>query len=248
MNIAVIPARGGSQRISRKNIRLFAGRPMLAWSIEAAQESQLFEQILVSTDDPEIASVARSLGAVVPFTRPKHLADHHTGLIPVISHAAEWVIANYPRLEGLCCMLATAPLLQIADLTGARQRLDEGNWEYCFSASPFPAPVQRSFQLLDSQLSGVRMLFPEHLNSRSQDLPACYHDAAQFYWGKPTAWLQQLPIFAEHSSVWLLPRWRVQDIDTEEDWRRAEILFQLVKAGVAAGSFNPAQFRKPVRD
>lgn len=256
MNIAVIPARGGSQRIARKNIRLFAGRPMLAWSIEAARESGLFEHILVSTDDPEIASIARSLGAIVPFMRPDHLADPHTGLIPVVAHAAEWGIEHYPHISGLCCLLATAPLLQVADLAGARQRMDQGNWEYCFSATPFPAPVQRSFRLIDpgqgtpatDQPGVVQSLFPEHLNSRSQDLPAVYHDAAQFYWGKPTAWLQQLPIFAEHSTVWLLPRWRVQDIDTEEDWHRAEILFQLIKAGVAAESFDSVEARRSSPD
>ena len=172
MNLCVIPARGGSKRIPRKNIRVFAGKPMIAYAIEAAQKSGLFSRIVVSTDDEEVAKISREIGAEVPFMRPAELSDD------------------------------------------------------VFSATTFGYPI---FRAIEQQADGkLRMFFPEYFLSRSQDLPEAIHDAGQFYWGLPGAWLENKQIFDRWSSVVMLPRWRVQDVDTPEDWERAEILARLL--------------------
>ncbi len=222
MRVAVIPARGGSKRIPRKNIRPFAGRPMIAHSIDAAANSGLFDRIIVSTEDEEIAEVAGRCGAEVPFRRPAGIADDRTGTIEVIAHAVQWLQQEGAALRAVCCIYATAPFIQQRDLKVGLDMLEAGGWQYVFAATSFAAPVQRAFRR-DAD-GGLTMFFPQHFQSRSQDLPESLHDAAQFYWGRPQAWLQRLLIFDRHSSVVSLPRWRVQDIDTEDDWRRAEWL------------------------
>jgi pseudaminic acid cytidylyltransferase len=222
VRVAVIPARGGSKRIPRKNIRPFAGRPMIAHSIEAASQSGLFDRILVSTDDDEIADVARACGAEAPFRRPADISDDRSGTTEVVAHAVQWLQQQGAAPQAVCCIYATAPFLQQDDLKAGLELLDSGGWQYVFAATNFAAPVQRAFQR-DGR-GGLTMLFPEHFATRSQDLPEALHDAGQFYWGLPGAWLKRLRVFDAHSSVVLLPRWRVQDIDTEEDWIRAEWL------------------------
>jgi pseudaminic acid cytidylyltransferase len=223
--IAVIPARGGSKRIPGKNIRLFFGKPMIAWSIEAAKSSGLFDRIIVSTDDAGIAAVARQYGAEVPFTRPAELATDLAGTGAVISHATRWAM-QHGQVHSVCCILATAPFMRAEDLAQGWQRLTAGQWQFAFAATDFAAPIFRSFRLKDE--GGVEMFFPEHYETRSQDLPRALHDAAQFYWGRPSAWLEEKRVFEPHSDVVLVPRWRVQDIDTEEDWVRAELLASLI--------------------
>ena len=227
MNIAIIPARGGSKRIPRKNIKEFCGKPMIAWSIEAAKKSGLFEQIIVSTDDEEIAEVAKQWGAQVPFMRPAELSNDYAGTTEVIAHATQWALDQRLNFEAVCCIYAAAPFIQVVDLKLGLTKLNSGDWSYAFTATDFPAPIFRSFQQTSG--GGLTMFFPENFEKRSQDLPTALHDAAQFYWGLPEAWLSGKRIFAEHSTPIVLPRWRVQDIDTLEDLNRAELIFELLK-------------------
>jgi N-acylneuraminate cytidylyltransferase len=227
MNIAIIPARGGSKRIPRKNIKDFGGKPMIAWSIEAAKASDLFDHVIVSTDDDEIIQVARQWGAEVPFVRPPCLSDDYAGTTEVIAHATQWALDQGWQVGAVCCLYATAPLVQAADLQQGLAALRSRRWDYAFSVSDYAAPIFRSFRVLPE--GGVEMFFPEHFATRSQDLPVAFHDAGQFYWGRPDAWLEGKPIFARHSCPVIIPRWRVQDIDTMEDWHRAELLLQIIK-------------------
>lgn len=220
MKAAVIPVRGGSKRIPRKNIRAFAGKPMIAHSISAALQSGLFERVIISTDDEEIAEVARTYGAEAPFLRPTELADDHTGTTEVIAHSVEYLRSQGANLSAVCCIYATAPFIRKEDLERGLAILEAGSWQYVFSATTFPFPIFRSFQ--KNHGGGLQMFFPEHFNTRSQDLPEALHDAGQFYWGRPQAWLDKVRIFDVNSTVVTIPRWRVQDIDTEEDWIRAE--------------------------
>lgn len=222
MRIAIIPARGGSKRIPHKNIKMFCGKPMIAWSIEVAKESHLFDLIIVSTDDNEIAEIAREWGAEVPFMRPAILANDLAGTAPVISHATQWALSQGFDVSAVCCIYATAPFIRAADLIEGWNELDSGNWEYVFTTTDFAAPIFRSFERAIN--GGVQMFFPEHALTRSQDLPVALHDAAQFYWGRTSAWLEQKQVFDLYSKPLMIPRWRVQDIDSQADWDRAEML------------------------
>ncbi len=226
MNVAVIPARGGSKRIPRKNIREFAGKPMIAHSIECAIKSNLFSRLIVSTDDEEVSEIARAFGAEVPFRRPKELSDDQATTNEVMAHSVRWLTGGGAAPSAVCCIYATAPFIRADDLKKGRAVLESGSWEYVFSATDYGFPVFRSFRKTGA--GGLKMLFPEHLNTRSQDLPEIFHDAAQFYWGRPHAWLQSLQIFDIKSTIIPIPRWRVQDIDTEQDWIRAEAMMQYV--------------------
>jgi pseudaminic acid cytidylyltransferase len=222
MNVAVIPARGGSKRIPRKNVRAFAGKPMIAHSIECAKESGVFDRIIVSTDDEEISRISRDYGAEVPFVRPKELSDDYANTTDVMSHAVGWLEGKGIAASGVCCIYATAPFIRSEDVKNGLAILETGRWAYVFSATTFPAPVFRSFQ--KNADGGIEMLFPQHYASRSQDLPEALHDAGQFYWARPRTWLDGAAIFGINSTVISIPRWRVQDIDTEEDWVRAEAM------------------------
>lgn len=222
MRLAVIPARGGSKRIPRKNIKSFHGKPMIAWSIEAAKLSGLFERIIVSTDDAEIAEVARQWGAEVPFLRPDLLSGDYVGTTEVIAHATRWTIEQGLEVEAVCCIYATAPFVQAEDLMRGWTALYSGEWVYAFTVSDFAAPIFRAFS--QTKEGGIEMFFPEHFDKRSQDLPAAFHDAGQFYWGRTEAWLKCSRIFDRNSIPIVIPRWRVQDIDTLDDWLRAELM------------------------
>ena len=228
MKLAIIPARGGSKRIPRKNIKLFCAKPMIAWSIEAALQSGCFDQVIVSTDDQEIAKVARSYGATVPFKRPAELSDDHTGTIPVIRHAIEWFNAQGQSVEQACCLYATAPFVSPDDIRRGFDTLVGNDSDYAFSVTSYAFPIQRAIRL--NAEGRVEMFNPEHFNTRSQDLEEAFHDAGQFYWGKADAWLQGRMIFSSGSEPVPLPRHRVQDIDTPEDWVRAEWLFKAIQA------------------
>jgi N-acylneuraminate cytidylyltransferase len=225
MKLAVIPARGGSKRIPRKNIKLFCGKPMIAWSIESALQSGCFDQVIVSTDDAEIAEVARQCGAQVPFMRPAELSDDYTGTTSVIAHAINWFATQAQMPEQVCCLYATAPFVTAADLRTGLQTLLETDCDYVFSVSSYAFPIQRAIRI--SKSNRVEMFSPEYFNSRSQDLEDAYHDAGQFYWGQAKAWLDNKMIFSSASTPQLLPRYRVQDIDTPEDWQFAEYLFHI---------------------
>lgn len=226
--IAIIPARGGSKRIPRKNIKLFCAKPMIAWSIDAALQSGCFDQVIVSTDDQEIAEVARQYGATVPFMRPAELSDDHTGTVPVIQHAIEWVNAQGQPVEQACCLYATAPFVSAEDINRGLDILNATQSDYAFSVTSYAFPIQRAIRLNDE--GRVQMFNPEHFNTRSQDLEEAFHDAGQFYWGTADAWLQGRMIFGTGSVPVPLPRHRVQDIDTPEDWVRAEWLFKAMQA------------------
>jgi len=222
MKIAIIPARGGSKRIPRKNIKSFNGKPMISWPILAAVESNLFDEIIVSTDDEEIANVAMQYGASAPFIRPKEISGDLTTTAEVMSHAVNWMYESDYEIDTVCCIYATAPFIQISDLKNSLKIFDSNSWEFVFTATGFQSSIFRGFKTTKDD--GVEMLYPEFFDSRSQDLPSVYHDAAQFYWGKPLAWLEQKKIFANHSIAYIIPNYRVQDIDTTDDWRRAELI------------------------
>ncbi|CAI1560850.1 pseudaminic acid cytidylyltransferase [Serratia fonticola] len=226
MKIAIIPARGGSKRIPRKNIKEFCGKPMIAYSIEAALESGLFERIIVSTDDDEIAGVANEYGAEAPFVRPEHLSNDHCGTVPVIKHAAEWLISQGEKPESICCIYATAPFLNKEDLVLGYERLCTTECDYAFSATSFPYPIQRALSI-DSDMR-VSMFNPELFYVRSQELCEAWHDAGQFYWGTCDAWINEKPVFNSDARAVLLPRHRVQDIDTMEDWTLAEWSYKTI--------------------
>lgn len=228
MNIAVIPARGGSKRIPRKNIKEFCGQPMIAWSIKAAQKSNCFERIIVSTDDDEIASVAQKCGAEVPFMRPEVLSNDYVGTTAVVNHTVKWLIEHGEKSQNVCCLYATAPFVQPQDLQRGLEILQTQECDYVFSVTSFAFPIQRAIRITQEQR--VEMFQPEYFTTRSQDLEEAYHDAGQFYWGTTQAWLNGKSLFSNHSTPVVLPRHRVQDIDTQEDWLRAEWLFRALQA------------------
>jgi N-acylneuraminate cytidylyltransferase len=227
MKLAVIPARGGSKRIPRKNIKMFCGKPMIAWSIQAALESGCFDQVIVSTDDAEIAAVALQHGAQVPFTRPANLSDDHTGTTAVIAHAINWFVAQGQQPDKVCCLYATAPFVSAESLRQGLTVLTDTCADYAFSVTSYAFPIQRAIRITDT--NRVEMFNPEHFATRSQDLEEVYHDAGQFYWGQAEAWLNNKLIFSPSSAPIKLPRHRVQDIDTPEDWLRAEWLFKALQ-------------------
>ena len=236
MRLAVIPARGGSKRIPRKNIRPFCGLPMIAWPIRAAIDSGCFDRIVVSTDDAEIAELGRHYGAEAPFVRPAELSDDHSGTIPVIAHAIQWQGESDRAASEVCCIYATAPFINAADIRRGLEVLDESDADYAFSVTSYPFPIQRAIRLTPERR--MAMFQPEHFDTRSQDLEEAWHDAGQFYWGKAEAWLAGAPLFGPASVPVVLPRHRVQDIDTLEDWERAELMF---KAMVNTGMNAPVQ-------
>ena len=225
MRVAIIPARGGSKRIPRKNIKPFAGLPIIAYSIKAALESNLFDRIIVTTDDEEIADVARSFGAEIPFIRPKELSDDHTATIPVIAHAIQ-TLQKQSVIHAACCIYATAPFIRSEDIVTAYNALITQNKHYAFPVTTFPFPIFRSVKRDDA--GNIEMFWPQHFATRSQDLEEAYHDVGQFYWGTPDAWLEGKSIFSEAATTIVLPRHLVQDIDTPEDWHRAELMHKVL--------------------
>ncbi len=224
LTIAVIPARGGSKRIPRKNVKPFAGRPMIHWPIRAALASGLFDDVLVSTDDAEIADVARAAGARCDALRPADLADDHTPLRPVLQQALRaHEAATGAQVDVMCSILATAALLDPDDLRAGRAALGPDTGAFVLAAAPFPAPVQRAFTR--TAHGGLEMLHPEHRLTRSQDLPEAFYDAGQFYWGARAMFLSDAPMFGPTTRMVVLPRDRAIDIDTPEDWIAAERAF-----------------------
>lgn len=220
--IAIIPARGGSKRIPRKNVRPFAGRPMIGYAIQAALDSGLFDRIVVSTDDAEIAEVARACGAEAPFIRPKDLADDHTATVPVIAHALN--VLELDDATPTCCIYPGVPLLQHTDLLRARELLSVCTPEYVFPVASYPSPVQRALLRLPDGLS--RPMQPEYMQTRTQDLAPAFFDAGQFYWALASTWRAGLSIHG-HSRTLVVPEWRSVDIDTPGDWARAEALYRV---------------------
>jgi pseudaminic acid cytidylyltransferase len=225
----VIPARGGSKRIPGKNIRDFCGKPMIAWSVEAALKSRCFDRVVVSTDSREIAEIAEQYGAEIPFFRPASLSDDLTGTLPVMAHAVDSLIDLERDTEALvCCIYATAPFVRSIDIIRGYDELANSEGDFAFSVTTYPYPIQRSLKMTPD--GRVEMFWPEHFHSRSQDLEEAWHDAGQFYWGRAAAWANQRPIFSSRSLPVPLQRHMVQDIDSKEDWIRAEYMFEALRA------------------
>jgi pseudaminic acid cytidylyltransferase len=226
VNVALIPARGGSKRIPRKNIKEFLGKPIIAYSIEAAITSGCFEKVLVSTDDDEIAKIARDYGAEVPFKRPAELSDDYATSIEVVLHAINWLAEHDIAPENLCLLYATAPLVRAKHLRESLALLEATpEKQFCFSVTEYHYPIQRALHI--SAQGEIEMFQPEHLLTRSQDLKRAYHDAGQFYWGRTSAFLAGSVVFSSCSLPYILAPHQVQDIDTLEDWHRAELLVKL---------------------
>jgi len=225
MNFAIIPARGGSKRIPRKNLKPFCARPIIGYSIAVALESGLFSQVIVSTDDDEIAQVAIQLGATVPFLRPPELSGDLTPTLPVIKHAVESLEHLYGVCAHACCIYPTAPFVRSDDLRAGHESLvNNPGLSFALSVTSFPFPIQRALKV--GTANRVSMFQPEHEVTRSQDLTPAFHDAGQFYWGTAHAWKTATGIYSSPASAVLLSRTRVQDIDTLEDWHHAEALFR----------------------
>jgi N-acylneuraminate cytidylyltransferase len=227
MKLAVIPARGGSKRIPRKNIKSIGGKPMIAWPIGAAHRTGLFDRIVVSTDDEEIASIARKYGAEVPFMRPAELSDDYTGTSLVIAHAIKWHLKHDFEPIEICCIYATAPFLRSEDIKLGQKTLDQSDVDFAFSVTSYAFPIQRALKL--NADGRIEMFDETNFQMRSQDLPYAYHDAGQFYWGTRDAWISGKPIFGPKSAPVFLPRYRVQDIDTPEDWEQAELMMEVLR-------------------
>ena len=225
MRLCVIPARGGSKRIPGKNTRRFFGRPMIAWAIGHALESNMFDKVIVSTDDENIAQVARSAGAETPFMRPAHLADDLTPTVPVIAHAVETCESMGWDIDYACCIYPCVPFLQTTDLSDAFALMQESNAHFAYPVTDYAHPIQRAMRRLPT---GKMELFqPEHELSRTQDLERSYHDTGQFYWGKAAAWKARMKMHTAGVGL-VVPNWRVVDIDNLEDWRRAELLYEIL--------------------
>ena len=228
MNYCIIPARGGSKRIPRKNIKLFMGKPIIAWSIEAAIKSKCFKNIIISTDDEEIGEVARSYGAEMPFKRPSKLSDDYTGTKAVMKHAINTLteIGISRDNDSFCCLYATAPFIDAKDLIRAmNMAADVDKKCMIYTGTEYAFPIQRSVTI--DKDGYTKAIFPEKIEKRSQDLPTAYHDAGQFYWGVSEVWKNNTSII-ENGRMMVLPKWRVQDIDNVEDWKRAELMYRIL--------------------
>jgi len=226
MNIAIIPARGGSKRIPRKNIKPFRGKPMIAWAIEAAQNSGMFDHVIVSSDDPEIIEVSNKWGAKTPFLRPECLADDLTPTVPVIAHAVKECQKLGWSVNYVCCIYPGVPFLQVDDLIKAYGILNNTKVDFVYPVAEYSHPIQRAMR----QLPSGQMEFMDSVNelTRTQDLEVTFHDAGQFYWGRASAWLERKKMHSDGVGM-VIPNWRVVDIDSFDDWTRAELLGEVLK-------------------
>lgn len=223
MKLAIIPARGGSKRIPRKNIKYFHGKPMIAHAVLAALASNMFDKVIISTEDYEIAQIAQNYGAEVPFVRPVELADDYTPTVPVIAHAIRACSDMGWDIEYACCIYPSAPFITTLDLCSAYHQLIATRAHYVFPITGFPSPIQRALRRLPD--GTVKPFQPEYASTRTQDLELGYFDAGQFYWGRASSWLDGLNVHL-NGVTFVIPEWRVVDIDTLSDWERAELLYQ----------------------
>jgi pseudaminic acid cytidylyltransferase len=221
MNIAIIPARGGSKRIPRKNIKPFAGKPMIAYAIDAAKSSGLFEHVVVTTDDEDIAHISRKYGAETPFMRPPELADDYTPTVPVVANAITTCQSQGWNIELACCIYPGVPFIQVSDLEAGLELLQSTGADYCFPVTEFPSVIQRGLKRADD--GRIAPFHPEHELTRTQDLALAYYDAGQFYWGSVNSWKTNTRLHSGGVGL-LIPSWRVVDIDTNDDWARAELI------------------------
>lgn len=224
-NVAIITARGGSKRIPRKNIKLFRGKPIIAYSIETALSSGLFDYVMVSTDDNEIAEVAKNYGAEVPFARSSETADDFAGTAEVILEVLTELKNIGKQFDNACCIYPTAPFITKQTLEDSLNLLVEKKFNNVFPVCPFSYPIQRALEINDSK---IKMMWAENLNKRSQDLQTTYHDAGQFYWLKVKTFLLDKKVFTQNTGSIILNELQVQDIDTETDWKIAELKHSLL--------------------
>ena len=225
-SICIIPARGGSKRIPRKNIKVFNGFPMIFWAIKIAKMTNIFDKIIVSTEDKEISEIAKSYNAEVPFLRPKDLADDYTNTPEVVEFTIQKLQNLDYKFDSVCCIYPTVPLLIKEDIIDGKKKMDNNiDDKFVFAATTFDYPIQRALIFDDDMKS--KMLDKRYLYTRSQDLDKTFHDAGLFYWGSVAKWLSKDNILQGGLPV-MLPRWRVQDIDNPEDWERAEIIQKLI--------------------
>lgn len=224
-NLAIIPARGGSKRIPRKNIKPFLNKPIIAYSIEAALNSNMFDDIIVSTDDLEIANIAKSYGAKVPFYRSEENANDFAVLADVILEVLEKYSIEGKKHENICCILPTAPFVDGKKIQQAYELFKEYNYDSVFPIIEYSFPIQRSLQIKDNN---VEMVWGEYINIRSQDLKPRYHDSGQFYWIKTKSFMEDKKLFTSNSGAIIVSELESQDIDTETDWKLAEIKYKLM--------------------
>ena len=224
MNIAIIPARGGSRRIPKKNIKKFNGKPIIAWSIKCAKETKIFNKIIVSTDDKKVARIAKKFGAEVPFIRSSRFSKDSVGIIEVVSEATKWLLKNNIKVKNVCCIFPTAPLMKPQDIRLGYKKLIKNNYQYVFSSTTFPSSIYRSLSF-NKKNTNLKICFPKKFNENS----IFFYDAGQFYWGKKDTWIKKKKIFSSHSATVEIPRWRVQDINNSKDWIVAQKLFKGLK-------------------
>ncbi|WP_378186041.1 pseudaminic acid cytidylyltransferase [Aquimarina sp. W85] len=224
-NLAIIPARGGSKRIPKKNIKLFLGKPIISNSIEAALNSNLFDEVMVSTDNSDVADIAIKYGAKVPFLRSEHNANDFATLSDVVKE----VVLQYRNCgktyEKICCILPTAPFINSNKIKKGFQELVSKKLDVVFPVIEFSYPIQRSLEFEEGK---IKMVMREHLNSRSQDLPQRFHDTGQYYWIDVEAFLATGTLFTSNSGAIVISPLEAQDIDTETDWKLAELKYQLM--------------------
>ncbi|MBW2647155.1 MAG: pseudaminic acid cytidylyltransferase [Deltaproteobacteria bacterium] len=228
--VAVIAARSGSKRIPHKNIKPFCGKPMIAYSIEAAKSAGIFDRIIVSTDSEKIAVTAKEFGAEVPFMRPCELADDHSGTDAVILDALKRIMEDGEAIDYICCIYATAPFVKAEYIIKGYNILRDEHATSCFSVTTYPFPIFRSLKI-NSQ-NRLEMFWPEYRETRSQDLQEAYHDAGQFYWTNAKKYLKEKQFYSKDAVPVILPRYLVQDVDTPEDWETAEKMFSVLKSGL----------------
>ncbi len=220
MNIAVIPARGGSQRIPHKNIKLFCGRPMISYAIELALSSKYIDKVFVSTDDDNIAEIAIKYGALVPFLRPENISDHVTPTVPVISHAIKH-LENQVDIDNVCCIYPCSPIIKFDRLDQAYERMIDGKHLFAYPVSLYSHPIQRAMKM--NSFGKMEYISSQYELARTQDLDKTFHDTGQFYWGTLEAWTQEKKMHTDGIGI-EINSWEYVDIDNEEDWKKAEVM------------------------
>ena len=224
-NLCIIPARGGSKRIPRKNIKTFLGKPIIAYSIEAALDSGIFDEVMVSTDDEEFAGIARKYGASVPFLRSEATANDYATTVDVLLEVIEQYKLRGKIFESICCLYSTAPFVTSDRLKEAYSKLSD-KIDACFTMVEYSYPIQRSLRI--NEEGQVEIKYPEYLKSRTQDLEKVYHDAGQFYFVKTDTLLNEKTVWCKRTAPLVLSELEVQDLDTLTDWQLAQMKYELV--------------------
>ena len=225
MIFAIIPARGGSQRIKKKNIKKFYLKPILYWTIKALKQSKLFSKIVLTTDDNQIKKTAEQLGFDYIISRPSNLADNYTPTKPVIEHAIRTLKKKF-KIKYACCVYPCNPFLNSLDLKKSFKILKKNKNNFVFPITEYTHPLQRAFKL--AKKNKLIFFTKKHELTRTQDLVKSYHDVGQFYWGSVSNWLSKKKMHSNGIGL-PIPKWRVVDIDNLQDWKRAELLFKILK-------------------